>query len=46
MPRKMLDDTLIRATGWRPAISLKDGLERTYAWFLKCVKGVAAAEQH
>ena len=35
MPRKMLDDTLIRATGWRPAISLKDGLERTYAWFLK-----------
>jgi GDP-L-fucose synthase len=46
MPRKMLDDTLIRATGWRPSISLKEGLEGTYAWFLKCRQSVAAAEQH
>ncbi|MCU1275777.1 MAG: fcl2 [Bryobacterales bacterium] len=46
MPRKMLDDTLIRATGWRPSISLKEGLKCTYAWFLKCRQSVAAAEQH
>ena len=35
MPRKMLDDSRIRATGWRPKISLKEGLERTYASFLE-----------
>ena len=27
------DNTLIRETlGWEPSISLRDGLERTYAW--------------
>jgi GDP-L-fucose synthase len=40
MPRKMLDDTRIRATGWRPTVSLKEGLQRTYNWFLEHV-GVA-----
>ncbi|MBV8731874.1 MAG: GDP-L-fucose synthase [Acidobacteriia bacterium] len=35
MPRKMLDDTRIRATDWRPMVSLKEGLARTYAWFLE-----------
>ena len=29
----MLDESRIRKTGWRPAISLRDGLARTYAWF-------------
>ena len=44
MPRKMLDDSRIRATGWRPAISLKEGLERTYASFLEhSARGVPAA---
>jgi GDP-L-fucose synthase len=33
MPRKLLDVTRARAMGWRPKISLRDGLERTYAWF-------------
>jgi GDP-L-fucose synthase len=44
MPRKILDDTLIRATGWRPSISLKEGLQCTYDWFLKCRQSVAATE--
>ena len=35
MPRKMLDDSRIRATGWRPAICLNEGLERTYVSFLE-----------
>lgn len=35
MPRKALDARQIFATGWRPRVSLKDGLERTYAWFLE-----------
>ena len=34
MPRKLLDSTRLNATGWRPSISLRDGVERTYAWFL------------
>jgi GDP-L-fucose synthase len=32
-PRKLLDTTRLRALGWTPQISLKVGIERTYAWF-------------
>ena len=35
MPRRLLDSTKITELGWRPGISLKDGLEKTYAWFLR-----------
>jgi len=35
MPRKALDDRLIRATGWRPKVPLGEGLRRTYAWFVE-----------
>jgi GDP-L-fucose synthase len=34
MPRKALDATRIHETGWKPRISLLDGLAQTYAWFL------------
>src|SRR5262245_3348996 len=33
MPRKVLDASRVRALGWRPAITLQEGLERTYKWF-------------
>jgi GDP-L-fucose synthase len=36
-PRKLLDVTKLRALGWRPTISLRDGIARTYDWFLKNV---------
>ena len=33
-PRKLLDVTKLRALGWRPSIPLRDGIARTYEWFL------------
>lgn len=33
-PRKLLDNSRIYAMGWRPAIGLQEGLEKTYEWFL------------
>ena len=35
MPRRLLDSTNITELGWKPRISLEDGLEKTYAWFLR-----------
>ncbi len=32
-PRKLLDVTRLTALGWRPRITLKAGIESTYAWF-------------
>jgi GDP-L-fucose synthase len=33
-PRKLLDVTKISALGWKPAITLRDGIKRTYDWFV------------
>jgi GDP-L-fucose synthase len=32
-PRKLLDVSTLRNSGWRPTISLRDGIEDTVAWF-------------
>ena len=34
MPRKLLDLSRLNATGWRPRLTLEDGLRRAYADFL------------
>jgi GDP-L-fucose synthase len=34
-PRKLADSSLLRSTGWRPQIPLRQGLERTYQTFLE-----------
>src|SRR6266508_979756 len=33
-PRKLLDITKLGDLGWRPTIPLRDGIARTYEWFL------------
>lgn len=34
-PRKLLDVTKLRNLGWTPSIPLREGIQRTYDWFLK-----------
>ncbi|MDQ3118335.1 MAG: GDP-L-fucose synthase [Verrucomicrobiota bacterium] len=34
-PRKLLNVSKIKALGWRPKISLRDGIASTYQWFLE-----------
>jgi GDP-L-fucose synthase len=34
-PRKLLDTTKMNTLGWTPQIKLKEGLTRTYQWFLQ-----------
>lgn len=34
-PRKLLDVSRMTSLGWKPEISLKDGVRSTYEWFVK-----------
>jgi GDP-L-fucose synthase len=34
-PRKLMDDSRLKALGWQSQITLEDGLRKTYAWFLE-----------
>ena len=34
-PRKLLDVGRLHSLGWRESVSLRDGIEQTYEWFLK-----------
>jgi GDP-L-fucose synthase len=35
MPRKLLDVSKLHGLGWRHRISLRDGVEETYQWFVR-----------
>ena len=37
-PRKLLDVSRILQRGWRPKISLKEGIARTYQWYLETTR--------
>jgi GDP-L-fucose synthase len=34
VPRKLLDSSRLRMLGWRPRITLKDGIMQTYRWLM------------
>ncbi len=35
MPRKLMDSTKINGLGWKASTSLKDGIAKTYTWYLE-----------
>jgi len=37
-PRKLLDSRKLNALGWKPKISLQDGIRNAYEWFLASLK--------
>ena len=39
-PRKLLDSSRLAARGWKPRISLEEGLQRTYGDFLRSLAGL------
>lgn len=34
-PRKLVDTSMINALGWSPRITIHDGIQTTYEWFLR-----------
>ena len=38
MPRKVVDITIANKLGWQAKVSLEEGINKTYMWFLKNVK--------
>jgi GDP-L-fucose synthase len=45
VPRKLLDTSRLRSLGWRAKTPLREGIERTYAWFRAHAAPASAARR-
>jgi GDP-L-fucose synthase len=45
MPRKLLSIDKLERLGWRPSIDLREGIARTYRWYLESNDGAAGRER-
>jgi GDP-L-fucose synthase len=45
-PRKLLDSSRIRATGWSPRISLEEGVRSVYDWYREASESAMARVGH
>jgi len=43
-PRKLIDSSRIQALGWRPTISLDDGIRATYEWYVQSLAVAAGGK--
>lgn len=34
-PRKVMDNSKLRALGWQPTLTIEAGLKKMYAWFVE-----------
>lgn len=44
-PRKCLDVSKLKSLGWRPRLSLEEGIAETYEWFLQNIDSARMAEK-
>jgi GDP-L-fucose synthase len=45
-PRKLLDSSRIRATGWEPRIALEEGIRSSYEWYREASESMMTRAGH
>jgi GDP-L-fucose synthase len=37
-PKKLMDSSKLKSTGWQPEVKIRDGIEMTYEWYINTIK--------